>query len=118
MSRLHFAAARGARIQADWERVMSGVGGIKPQPTHHIYIHPDDEHLQYGIQSTMLREWAKDDSYIGSVTCVWVKDDSMPGIQLEANMRFVQHSHHKPTDPLHRSLYFLLMAELLADEGL
>jgi hypothetical protein len=71
MSRLLFAAARGARIECAMvtQEPMSRGGRtfIKWVPMGHVYlnpfpenrstrIHPDDEHLQYGPISTVLRD--------------------------------------------------------------
>ena len=58
MSRLLHAAARGARIEAEWKGVWSGVAGIHLVPKFNCRIHPDDAHLQYGPISTALREMA------------------------------------------------------------
>lgn len=117
MSRLLFAAARGARIQflacvgfpEEWykwtqiERLP-----IKETPTYRI--HPDDAHLQYGPISSALREMAVAPEATLSVFSItyakldfWYSDC---------------HGYSICDDELHRSLFLLILAEALADEGL
>ena len=70
MSRLLFAAARGARVQYmvgypnRWE-TFKNVMPRRDQPECRIY--PDDEHLQYGPISTALRGVAANPS--AELTC-------------------------------------------------
>ena len=112
MSRILFAAARGARIQCkdfrgSWS-VMKWVPaadfdiGIPPRR-----IHPDDAHLQYGPISTALREIAETLNAL-SPAIVWgafvdACGDEMPPIF---------------NNKLHHSLFMLILSEALADEGL
>ena len=59
MSRILFAAARGARIQVMYQRVWIPLTHISLEPNAHAYhIHPEDAHLEYGPISTLLREMA------------------------------------------------------------
>lgn len=114
MSRLLFAAARGARIQYhsytgayyQWVDMPS----IAVNRTPALWrIHPDDEHLQYGPISTALREVAANPS--AELACTdefgtwallysdWCKCRDL------ASERDV-------------SLFLLILAEALAEEGL
>jgi len=109
MSRLLHAAARGARIQADYQGVWSGVSGIHLGKTPHDYrIHPDDAHLQYGPISTALREMAED--------VVWRGDWAYFLAGSIAN-EFTEHSYRAQCEP-DDQLFYLFLAEFLADEGM
>jgi hypothetical protein len=88
--RQNFAAARGARIQ------------IFVAETR---IHPDDEHLQYGPISTALREIALTGDY---------KDDTIPYFALAVARQFQVYFGDEPDYPL----FYLFLAEFLADEGM
>jgi hypothetical protein len=108
MSRLLFAAARGARIQSRW------VDGTQWQTTGQFIfvdgmrryrIHPDDEHLQYGPISTALREMAEYYSWNPS----WEHR-----VAHAAADDFAVKFHGEPDYPL----FYLILAEALADEGL
>ena len=107
MSRLLFAAARGARMQrsaaSDWE----------------YRIHPDDAHLQYGPISTALRNGNGDGDY----QRIAVRVDDMPTLAIEAAIvtgyaGTLRQQWRTNKDPLTRSLFLLILAETLADEGL
>ena len=65
MSRILFAAARGARIQVMYLSKWIPLTHLSLVPNSYAYrrIHPDDEHLQYGPISTALREMAEDYSW-------------------------------------------------------
>jgi hypothetical protein len=94
MSRLLFAAARGARIS--WMN-----GSWQPVP---YYIHPDDAHLQYGPISTEVRNYAL-------------------GLPLTGTCWFARLALHSDGDlhalsPNDRYVFLLLVAEALADEGM
>lgn len=95
MSRLLHAAARGARIR--WMN-----GSWQPVP---YYIQPDDAHLQYGPISTALREMAEYYSWNPS----WEHR-----VAHAAADDFAVKFHGEPDYPL----YYLILAEALADEGL
>jgi hypothetical protein len=104
MSRLLFAAARGARIEAEWKGVWSGVGGIHFIPKFNYRIHPADAHLQYGPISTEVRNYAL-------------------GLPLTGTCWFARLALHSDGDlhalsPNDRYVFLLLVAEALADEGM
>ena len=109
MSRLLFAAARGARMQRQhehlfhkqvwWEDVR-----IQWGLDDELRIHPDDEHLAYGPISTALRNDA-----LGlplTETC-WF-----------ANLELRSDGDLYTLSPNDRYVFLLLMAEALADEGM
>ena len=111
MSRLLFAAARGARIQSRW------VDGTQWQTTsqfmfvdgmRHYRIHPDDAHLAYGPISTALREVAEtcthSSSWAGFLATSAANEYTM----------FFDSRFGEPDYPL----YYLILAEFLADEGM
>jgi hypothetical protein len=91
--RQNFAAARGARIQ------------IFVAETR---IHPDDEHLQYGPISTELREMAADDSW---------KPNSYRVLAAAAANEFKKYFDSRQGEPDY-PLFYLFLAEFLADEGM
>ena len=95
MSRLLFAAARGARIE--WMN-----GSWQPMP---YYIHPDDEHLQYGPISTALLKLAEDDS--------WNPSEER-SLAIAVARQFQVYFGDEPDYPL----FYLFLAEFLADSGL
>jgi hypothetical protein len=113
MSRLLFAAARGARIQEQrqwssagwWDAVSIVIPDYEVTPQR---IHPDDEHLQYGPISTALREMAADSSYRG--------DWEVYFAHVAANefTEYLDFWQGKPDN----SLFYLILAEFLADEGM
>lgn len=123
MSRLLFAAARGARIEYlgntlyapfEWRPAarIDTIGqppepqGIRPKKTE-WRIHPDDEHLQYGPISTALREF------------VISGGDRLPGISAAyayADRVFGNWFFELVGEELDVTL--LILAEELADEGL
>jgi hypothetical protein len=72
----------------------------------HYRIHPDDEHLQYGPISTALRVFGMggDDPYTLS--------------SLLALDAYLHEKLHPFTDSLENSLFLLILAEALADEGM
>ena len=109
MSRLLFAAARGARIQSRW------VDGTQWQTTsqfmfvdgmRHYRIHPDDAHLQYGPISTALREMAADNSW---------NPNSYRVLAVAAANEFQVYLGGVRDD---YPLFYLILAEALADEGM
>jgi hypothetical protein len=110
MSRLLFAAARGARI--GWQ-TLSGqwcaafnLLDVQSEGGRVAYrIHPDDEHLQYGPISTALREMAEDYSWNPS----WEHR-----VAHAAADDFAVKFHGEPDYPL----FYLILAEALADEGM
>ena len=111
MSRLLFAAARGARIQArlfefdEW----ANSPGFRFKNLEAYRIHPDDEHLQYGPISSALRERAEWGGY---------PTTGLPYTEGYFNFQGDEHWEFDTTNALHRSLFLLILAEALADEGL
>ena len=108
MSRLLHAAARGARIQSRW------VDGTQWQTTCQFMfvdgmrcyrIHPDDEHLQYGPISTALLKLAEDDS--------WNPSEER-SLAIAVARQFQVYFGDEPDYPL----FYLILAEFLADEGM
>jgi hypothetical protein len=85
-----FAAARGARIQ------------IFVSETR---IHPDDEHLQYGPISTLLREMALTGDCDGA---------DIPYIRITL---LTEEGYWKSTED-QQCVFCLILAEALADSGL
>ena len=113
MSRLLHAAARGARIQfwADPVKLWGTVGITFAGSAHELRIHPEDVHLAYGPISTALREGA--DQYGGG------KQPSGLGRMLaQPFIEYHRRGCGKIDDELHRSLFLLILAEALAEEGL
>ena len=101
MSRLLFAAARGARIQffAD-----IGLGEYNWQ-----FINPDDEAMQYGPVSTALREFAETGKTQYTLTAML----AMAAYNHEKEYPFILASEWP-----HTSMFALILSEALADEGL
>lgn len=115
MNRILFAAARGARIQRygfvdQWEPALwCALPNNIHQDQKSLRIHPDDAHLQYGPVSSALREAAATGSTwdltgeAGLMALTVLRNAGWRGIY---------------ADDLNSSLFLLLMAEALADEGL
>ena len=93
--RQNFAAARGARLRIFADKTR---------------IHPDDEHLQYGPISTALREMAEDPAFWTSKCWKWSIASSAAG---EFNV-YLDAWRCEPDYPL----FYLILAEFLADEGM
>jgi len=112
MSRLLFAAARGARIEmlhdAAWHRTYAI---LLDNDGAECRIHPDDEHLQYGPVSTALRTSAEDPP-LSLDACFPVLD------YFCANANYREWSVFKHENEMQRSLFLLILAEALADEGM
>ncbi len=109
MSRLLFAAARGARVQlkvnqnVPWSAVHSGF--IPIFESVHYRIHPEDEAYQYGPISTALRE-------IGLTgTC---DDVDIPYVKPAL---LLEDGYGESTEE-QRRVFCLILAEALADSGL
>ena len=111
MSRLLHAAARGARIEALYQRCWIPLTHISIVPNKHAYrIHPEDAHLQYGPISTALREMAEDPAFWTSKCWKWSIASSAAGeFNVYLNSRWCE-----PDYPL----FYLFLAEALADEGM
>lgn len=118
MSRLLFAAARGARVEqtVHYNKWTPGVDlGLLRWHPEKCRIHPDDEHLQYGPISTAVREKAE-------------TTNSSLAYSVQGYMELAAICEYTPVtrgsdwadcwSSLHRSLFLLILAEALADEGL
>lgn len=119
MSRILFAAARGARIQTygseyreygdshSWAEITR----ISLEEFDHNYyrIHPDDEHLQYGPISTALRDMAIND--------LWPSKCWKCAIASSAANEFNDCYERYKCEPDY-PLFYLFLAEFLADSGL
>ena len=113
MSRLLFAAARGARVQALFFTPTRGWKDVKAFRQDDVYpyrINPDDANLQYGPISTALRREAEEPQHITVF--------SIPGCLGAYWIPLTDSLHVGAADQLHRSLFLLILSESLADEGL
>lgn len=109
MSRLLHAAARGARIQMMYRR--GWIPALAVRITDDMYkyrIHPADAHLGYGPISTALREMAEDYSWNPS----WEQ-----GLSNFAANQFTEYFDSRQGEPDY-PLFYLFLAEFLADSGL
>jgi len=99
MSRLLHAAARGARVAGldgkyYFTEAAVGLGNL----------HPDDAHLQYGPISTALREMARTGK----------EPKGLAGRLAVRAAAWDWEGHTEPNYPL----FYLFLAEFLADEGM
>ena len=109
MSRLLFAAARGARIgfalSGKWNPALS-LTHLQSEFGQDAYrIHPDDEHLAYGPISTALLKLAEDDS--------WNPSEER-ALAIAVARQFQVYFGDEPDYPL----FYLFLAEFLADSGM
>lgn len=118
MSRLLHAAARGARIESPKFYVYNlayTVGGVTQSTVYwkllndeDCRIHPEDEALQYGPISTALRKKAENNTWCSGWE--WFLAEAAANEFTE----FFDSRIAKPDYPL----FYLILAEALADEGL
>jgi hypothetical protein len=112
MSRVLFAAARGARIYSKLNdgHWIKAYAVVKPGAVAGLQqrIHPDDAHLQYGPISTALREMAEDPKYNSS----WEHF-----LANSAANEFTEYFDCRDGEPDY-PLFYLILAEYLADEGM
>ena len=119
MSRLLFAAARGARIQEynasydTWFDMDTSLP-LLHDLTDDYRVNPFDEALQYGPISTALREYA----YRGEGDYPYTYMTVVNAPQGSWWMRTDDSLAFERSDELTRSLFLLILAEALADEGL
>jgi hypothetical protein len=106
MRRLLHAAARGARIE---DNVLGGWTEsefvfLKKDVRYSYRIHPADEHLQYGLISTALRNYAL----------------GLPLVETSWFSKLLLHTDGdlQTLPPFDRYIFLLLVAEALADEGM
>jgi hypothetical protein len=115
MSRLLFAAARGARIQykggyPSWREAEGEYKSLRSLPEM-FRIHPDDVNLSYGPISNALRESA-------------LRADRNNSLVLQQKLGSYWMSHvdfrtyTDCDDRRTRQTFLLILAESLADEGL
>lgn len=117
MSRLLHTAARGARIGWDYSGEWHSAMSIGLSKVNNYAIHPDDAHLQYGPISTALRECD------GEFQWFYIDSEHMPDLAIRsaivANYAYnMLHEWQQNKDRLTRSLFLLILAEALADEGM
>ena len=107
MSRILFAAARGARIEVMYLSKWIPLTHLSLVPNSYAYrrIHPDDEHLQYGPVSTALLKLAEDDS--------WNPSEER-SLAIAVARQFQVYFGDEPDF----ELFYLFLAEFLADSGL
>lgn len=105
MSRILFAAARGARVQGEICGKWMTTRGICPDVDR---IHPEDEALQYGPISSALRRTAINGEVFAAeipyIVGYWdfTRDEAYTFIE----------------NRKHAALFLLILSEALADEGL
>ena len=104
MSRLLHAAARGAKIQVMYRKGWIPAVAVRTDDIYKYRIHPADAHLGYGPISTALR------------------NDALRLLPNDSNW-FSALSLHSDGDlhslsPTNRSMFLLLLAEAVADEGM
>ena len=112
MSRLLHAAARGARIDVWYQcKWVSAIAVRTVDDLYNYRIHPVDEHLAYGPISTALRERAGDNRP--------PREDFMYDVMAGIVPNYIEGDWAARYENfLHRSLFLLILAEALADEGL
>jgi hypothetical protein len=112
MSRILFAAGRGARIQVMYLSKWIPLTHLSLVPNSYAYrrIHPDDAHLAYGPVSTALREMAINDLW-KSKCWEWILASSAAGEFNDCYDRYRRENEDYP-------LFYLFLAEFLADEGM
>jgi hypothetical protein len=108
MSRILFAAAKGARIQVLYRRGWIPAVAVRIDGHYKYRIHPDDEHLQYGPISTELRAMAE--QYVWSTR--W--ENQLANGAAKVFIEFLDSRTGEPDYPL----FYLFLAEFLADSGL
>ena len=109
MSRLLHAAARGAKMQTKWvdsgEQWQTTGQIVLVDDMRYYRIHPADEHLQYGPISTALLKLAEDDS--------WNPSEER-ALALAVARQFQVYFGDEPDF----ELFYLFLAEAVADEGM
>jgi hypothetical protein len=110
MSRLLFAAARGARIEGSYKEfdIWNSVSAVRFDNFYDYRIHPDDAHLAYGPVSTALREMAEDPKHNSS----WEYYLANTAVN-----EFTESFYYRLGEPDY-PLFYLILAEFLADSGL
>lgn len=112
MTRLLFAAARGARLQVMSDNNWYGITQIYMpfrRDARAIRTHPDDAHLAYGPISTALREMAESGKAPYTLSGLLARE----AYEYEWVYPEASEDHDNYT-----CLFLLILAEALADEGL
>ena len=110
MSRLLFAAARGARIQVSSGKNVREPDSLWLKSSIPYRIHPDDEHLQYGPFSSDLIRKAEKPSAYPDACAQWI------GVLMMTHATVVEYGDLPDSDA--KSFALLFLAEYLADKGL
>ena len=105
MSRILFAAARGARIEVMYRKGWIPATAVRTDDMYKYRIHPADAHLGYGPISTALLKLAEDDS--------WNPSEER-SLAIAVARQFQVYFGDEPDYPL----FYLILAEFLADEGM
>ena len=119
MSRLLHAAARGARIDVWYQcKWVSAIAVRTVDDLYNYRIHPEDEHLQYGPISTALRDADGEFQRFYAIDA-----EHMPNFAIRCAIfanyaNNMMHEWQQNKDRLTRSLFLLILAEALADEGM
>lgn len=121
MNRLLMAAARGARIE-EALHLAEGICWVScnvvytdgSYPDEHR-IHPDDAHLEYGPVSTALREYAHRGELDYPYTYMTVVNAPHGSWWMRTDDTI---AFENCGSELHRSLFLLILAEALCDEGI
>jgi len=117
MSRLLFAAARGARIgwqtlSGKWHPALSLTYVQSDFGRDAYHIHPDDAHLQYGPISTGIR----------NITVIDLHSEDMPFFALSSaclcGIDGTWAKDWRKQSVSDRATAMLILAEALADEGM
>ena len=118
MSRLLHAAARKARIEDNALGRWTSSEFVYLRKIGYSYrIHPDDEHLQYGPISTALREISQEDiNYLQDSTGIY-EQAAIEDYATYGELGYCWGNAANAT-AMHKSLFLLILAEALADEGL
>ena len=126
MNRLHYASARGAKIERCYYIHPAGDVYTRWEPAGHLplpcgwddynyRIAPSDEHLQYGPISTVLRRWAT----TGELVLIDLPDyEAMACELISEHMKWQQYGTQDCCAIEHRTNFLLILAEYLSDEGL
>ena len=110
MNRILFAAARGARLIANYTNTPQKYAWVTGWDHAIDYrIHPDDEALQYGPVATALRDAAEDGTGVGGVFSVPYGSFWLP---------YGGATDLAEATSLERSLFLLILSEALCDDGL
>ena len=121
MSRLLFAAARGARIEAGYKDTwVPAIAVYLADVFVDIRIHPDDEHLAYGPISTEVRKAAETiakKAYLHDVLGYYGLAAIDDYLSRSNEFSYCWNKTMNAT-AMQKQLFLLILAEALADEGM